>query len=126
MERREVLQLMAAAAVVGCARPKPGAHEVRARVADLSGGRRVVVHARSGPVELSLDGDRVVARSLKCTHWGCIVAWRPEENGYHCPCHDGRFDAAGNPIQGPPPRPLAEVAYRREGDDVVLDGPERS
>ena len=41
-----------------------------------------------------------------CTHLGCSVFYRPEKNIFECPCHQGFFDALGNPIGGPPERPL--------------------
>ncbi len=55
----------------------------------------------------------VVARSLLCTHQGCEVAWQPDPDHYVCPCHDGRFDAAGSPVYGPPRQPLRDRAGRR-------------
>ncbi len=47
-----------------------------------------------------------VGFSATCTHAGCAVDWRQEENQFYCPCHQGKFDANGKNIAGPPPRPL--------------------
>jgi menaquinol-cytochrome c reductase iron-sulfur subunit len=41
-----------------------------------------------------------------CTHLGCAVSWESEDRKFHCPCHGGVYDADGNRIEGPPPRPL--------------------
>ena len=42
---------------------------------------------------------------LACTHFGCIVSWREEEEDFYCPCHAGRFAADGSVISGLPPSP---------------------
>ena len=59
----------------------------------------------------------VVAFSQKCTHLGCVVYFQAEENRWHCPCHEGNFDAAsGRVLSGPPTRPLGRI------DVEVRDG----
>ena len=50
------------------------------------------------PVELYRTFEGVRARSLLCTHQGCDVKWVEGDNIYLCPCHDGKFDADGEPI----------------------------
>ena len=42
------------------------------------------------------------ARSSRCPHLGCPVRWNGRRHEYECPCHQGRFDAAGLPLAGPP------------------------
>jgi Rieske Fe-S protein len=49
--------------------------------------------------------DKVLAISAGCTHLGCIVTWDEGQQIFKCPCHDGRFDAEGNVLSGPPPAP---------------------
>ena len=49
---------------------------------------------------------KIKAFSKICTHLGCEVEWKPEENIFFCPCHLGKFNANGKNIAGPPPRPL--------------------
>jgi nitrite reductase/ring-hydroxylating ferredoxin subunit len=44
------------------------------------------------------------ALSNVCPHLGCRVRWDLGAGAYLCPCHDGRFDAAGRPTAGPPLR----------------------
>ncbi len=46
------------------------------------------------------------ALSAKCTHEGCTVTYRGDEEIIWCACHNGRFDKDGLNISGPPPRPL--------------------
>jgi Rieske Fe-S protein len=60
----------------------------------------------------------VYAFSQKCTHLGCVVYFESDENRWHCPCHNGNFEArTGEVISGPPPRPLGriDVEVRRDG-----------
>ena len=76
------------------------------------------------PAVLLRLGDRdVVAFSQKCTHLGCVVYFQPEDDRWHCPCHEGNFEAAsGAVISGPPTRPLGriEVEIRDDGQIWAL------
>ena len=66
------------------------------------------------------------AYSAVCTHFACIVAWKPELGQVVCPCHEGYFDPLdGHVISGPPPSPL--VALKAEvvdGDIYIAPGGE--
>ncbi len=82
---------------------------------DLSVGEgRLVRHGTTPFYVVRLDAARVVAMSAICTHVRCILDYDRERRGFVCPCHDGRFDLAGNVLAGPPPRPLPsyEVSVR--------------
>lgn len=70
------------------------------------------------PAILLRVADReVVAFSQKCTHLGCVVYFEADEDRWHCPCHEGNFDArTGAVTSGPPPRPLGKI------DVEVRDG----
>jgi nitrite reductase/ring-hydroxylating ferredoxin subunit len=58
----------------------------------------------------------LLAFSQKCTHLGCVVYWAPEAGHLECPCHEGVFDLTGEPIAGPPERPLGRIDVEvREG-----------
>lgn len=46
------------------------------------------------------------AISSVCPHLGCNVRYA-EGQGFNCPCHGSRFDANGQVVSGPAPRPLA-------------------
>jgi Rieske Fe-S protein len=69
-------------------------------------------------VLLRVDDQAVVAFSQKCTHLGCVVYFETEADRWHCPCHEGNFEATtGEVISGPPTRPLGriEVEVRDDG-----------
>lgn len=70
-------------------------------------------------------GDFTVVIGI-CTHLGCIPNWEPENNVWHCPCHGGKYNACGENIFGPPPRPLDIPPFKLEGTKIVLgeEGPE--
>ena len=62
----------------------------------------------------------VVAFSQKCTHLGCVVYYEPDEQRWHCPCHEGNFDAAtGAVISGPPTRPLGRIDVEVRADGMI-------
>ncbi len=88
---------------------------------ELPDGARVIVMDDSLPIEVSRTGDQVRARSLLCTHQGCEVQWQAERDQYFCPCHEGVFDASGQPVLGPPREPLREFAVEQTNDYVQID-----
>jgi len=56
---------------------------------------------------VNLPGKGLVAYSDVCTHLSCAVLYSPGRQQFHCPCHEGYFDAyTGNVLAGPPTRPL--------------------
>lgn len=64
---------------------------------------------------VNLPDKGLVAYSDVCTHLSCAVLYQPENQQFHCPCHEGFFDAyTGNVLAGPPTRPLPiiELAVR--------------
>jgi Rieske Fe-S protein len=73
------------------------------------------------PAVLLRLGDRdVVAFSQKCTHLGCVVYFDREHGRWHCPCHEGNFEAAsGEVISGPPTRPLGRIDVEVRDDGQV-------
>ena len=58
--------------------------------------------------------------SSTCTHLACNVIWQEEKQVFECPCHSGRFDADGNPIAGPPTRPLNALEHKKEDDNLLV------
>ena len=70
-------------------------------------------------VLLRLDASSIVAFSQKCTHLGCVVFYEPDEARWHCPCHEGNFEAAtGAVLSGPPTRPLGRIDLEIRGDTI--------
>lgn len=65
------------------------------------------------------DKDLTVFSDI-CTHLGCKVTWHDEQKHYISPCHDGHFDADGNVVSGPPPRPLDIYATRTENGELFV------
>ncbi len=67
-----------------------------------------------------LSDSEVVAFSQKCTHLGCVVYYEAEHERWHCPCHEGNFDAVtGNVISGPPTRPLGRIDLEVRDDGMI-------
>lgn len=65
-------------------------------------------------VQRKPDGS-VIAFEPHCTHLGCAYAWNQEDHLFECPCHGGKFNAEGNRVDGPPPRPLDRYETRVDG-----------
>lgn len=66
-------------------------------------------------------GETLVAVSTICTHLGCKVKWNQAGKNFHCPCHNGWFDAEGKVLSGPPPRPLDRYPVTTEGRVVWVE-----
>ncbi len=62
----------------------------------------------------------VIAISAGCTHLGCIVTWDEDKNIFQCPCHDGRYDADGKVVAGPPPGPLNRHKTKIEDETIFV------
>lgn len=61
----------------------------------------------------------IVAYSQKCTHLGCVVFWEEQDEELVCPCHEGIFEpTTGDPIAGPPERPLPRIAVEVRGGTI--------
>jgi len=83
--------------------------------------RKVAVRGKPAAVVRTADGFR--AFSAVCTHLGCIVDWNTVSHEFHCPCHAAAFDAAGQVVSGPPPRPLMEFGVQVVQGDVFVTQP---
>lgn len=73
---------------------------------------------------IQLKDGSYVAYSLVCTHLGCIVKWEVNNQVFHCPCHGGKFDTAGQVIAGPPPTPLKKFRIAVVGNEIFVEGAE--
>ncbi len=56
-----------------------------------------------------------------CTHLGCVVAWDETEGQFHCPCHAAIFDARGEVLDGPAPRPMDFFPLEIVDGEIVVD-----
>ncbi len=65
--------------------------------------------------------DKFITYSSRCTHLGCIVSWKAEQQAFRSPCHGGVFSIDGRVMAGPPPRPLDRLENRVEGGNLVVD-----
>jgi Rieske Fe-S protein len=71
-------------------------------------------------VLLRIDEQAVVAFSQKCTHLGCVVYYEAGADRWHCPCHEGNFEApTGDVISGPPTRRLGRIDVEVRDDGQV-------
>jgi Rieske Fe-S protein len=75
--------------------------------------RRIMVR-EEGP-------DQWTVFSSKCTHVGCGVIWRPDDQVFFCPCHGGEFNADGSVKKGPPERPLDRLEARKNPQTGMLE-----
>jgi Rieske Fe-S protein len=76
------------------------------KAADLSVGSLQSVSG--GRVAIGRDNGGVYAMTLTCTHLGCQAGVVGAQ--IVCPCHDARFDANGNVLNGPATAPLVHFA----------------
>jgi Rieske Fe-S protein len=83
------------------------------------GGRLRILYGEL-PVELIRGVDGVEARSLWCTHSGCEVKWKEDQQIYFCACHDGKFDSRGEVVAGPPPRPLGQIPITVTDSSILV------
>lgn len=93
-------------------------------VADVPiGGTRAFVLPHSGTpyILIHLENGEWRAFEQKCTHLSCAVFYKPGSGKIECPCHNGWFDArTGQVIQGPPPRPLPQLAVVIRNEDIFV------
>ncbi|NLE75553.1 MAG: ubiquinol-cytochrome c reductase iron-sulfur subunit [Chloroflexi bacterium] len=98
-----------------------GVHPTELPLAQLPAGGFQTVSYAGQPVMVRRSEDGTIeAISLVCTHLGCTVEWKADEGQFYCPCHEGKFDAAGRAISGPPKLPLERLKVGLEGDRVVI------
>lgn len=67
--------------------------------------------------------DTYIAFSRLCTHASCPLFYNAPGGRLECPCHGGAFSISdGSVLEGPPPRPLPQIALERRGNDLVATG----
>ena len=85
------------------------------------GGSRTYTAPDGRKVVITNTGEGFVAFSDVCPHLGCKVHWEEARREFHCPCHNGVFDAQGVAISGPPAKARQRLArYAIEATDEAL------
>lgn len=97
-----------------------GSKVAAGQVAEFQPG--TVSHVREGRFYISrLEDGGMIAVWHRCTHLGCTVPWRDDEEQFHCPCHSSIFTPQGEVISGPAPRPLDIFPIEIVNEEVVVD-----
>lgn len=81
-------------------------------------GRKVSLQGKPAVVIRTDSGFR--AFSAVCTHLGCIVQWNSATRDFECPCHAAKFNADGQIVSGPPPRPLPQYGVSVVQNEVIV------
>ena len=90
------------------------------RVDEFERGK--VSHVQKGRFYISrLEDGGFLALWHRCTHLGCTVPWREEENKFHCPCHSSIFTPVGEVVSGPAPRPLDIFSIEVKEGTIFVD-----
>lgn len=123
MKRREGLALLAGASqalAAACAPAKPVDRRTRVSLDELRARGRLVIQHAGEPVEVSQTEAGLLARSMLCTHIGCLVRWDAGNAFYRCSCHQATFDGDGRPVSGPAQRPLRMLSVEVIGQDILV------
>ncbi len=57
----------------------------------------------------------------KCVHLGCRVPWCASSQGFECPCHGSKYNAAGEYVDGPAPRNLDRFALEVADGRLIIN-----
>ena len=89
-------------------------------VSQIPMGSSLLVKRNGSPVLAVHDERGINAYSAVCPHLGCLVKWVSAEKVFYCPCHAGKFSAAGKVISGPSPEPLHPVKIEVVDDNIIF------
>lgn len=67
------------------------------------------------------SADEVIVYSRNCTDLSCPLVFDAGSECFFCPCHGAIFGKEGNPMAGPPKRPLYRYATRLRDGDLEID-----
>jgi Rieske Fe-S protein len=98
---------------------KPGNFEMRSYEFMVKDGWLVLPQRGFVWAKNETDG-KIKVFSSTCTHLACNVIWQEDTKTFECPCHSGRFDANGQPIAGPPTKPLIVLEHKIEDDNLMV------
>jgi cytochrome b6-f complex iron-sulfur subunit len=62
----------------------------------------------------------IIAVNPTCTHKGCTVAWKTDENRFVCPCHSAKFTPDGQVKGGPAQKPLKTYLTKIENGSLFV------
>lgn len=63
----------------------------------------------------------------KCPHLGCVVPWKADHSfqgskgWFVCPCHGSTYQATGQIVYGPAPRPMDYMKIQFKGDQLSVN-----
>ena len=86
-----------------------------------------VTRERRGKFYLSHVPEGFLALYWKCTHLGCTVPFKPDEEFsgnrgiFLCPCHGSTYLSTGENVAGPAPRPLDLMDVQISGNKITVD-----
>jgi cytochrome b6-f complex iron-sulfur subunit len=106
--------------------PPRRAEAVQRRVAAAKAGElvpnsfKIFKFGASPGILVNTAEGQLVALTAVCTHLTCTVRYEASSGTLFCPCHNGRFDLAGNVIAGPPPAPLEVFKVEVVGEDIFV------
>jgi len=75
------------------------------------------------PVAVMRDpasSEGVLAVNTLCPHRSCVVEWDSEDSLFSCPCHDSKFQANGDLVDGPASGGLEQLDATIEEDTVLV------
>jgi len=92
-----------------------------AKLPDIPSNTAKVVKFNKRPVIIvHLEQGQFKAFSAVCTHLGCIVEYKPDQQRFHCNCHGSQFDLTGKNVAGPAPKPLSPYRVEVRDTDVII------
>ncbi|NET72787.1 MAG: Rieske (2Fe-2S) protein [Sphaerospermopsis sp. SIO1G2] len=68
----------------------------------------------------SQTADQITAVNPTCTHKGCTVVWKSDQDSFVCPCHNAVFTTEGTVKGGPAEKPLKTYLTKIEGGSVLI------
>lgn len=89
------------------------------KISDFAVGS--ITRFRDGKFYLARLPEGFIALYWKCPHLGCTVPWAPERNQFACPCHGSIYEANGQNVAGPAPRPMDYMTIEIRGDEIWVD-----
>lgn len=141
MNRREFISWVGVGSIAGslpvaiaaCSSPatkqmaspsQPDGFQVVGTVADLDKtGQLLNENLATGKALVIRDpakDNKVIALNPICTHAGCTVAWKSNQEAFVCPCHGSKFATDGKVLHGPAAKPLTTYIAKLEGDLILI------